>query len=35
MSEGKFEDSTPHIAVKKSRKDVDESSDTYDTLTGF
>jgi putative CocE/NonD family hydrolase len=32
MSEGKFEEVTPHIAVKKSKKDVDESSDTYDTI---
>ncbi|HEX8462130.1 MAG TPA: CocE/NonD family hydrolase [Segetibacter sp.] len=32
MSEGKFEEVTPHIANKKSNKDVDESSDTYDTI---
>jgi putative CocE/NonD family hydrolase len=32
MSEGKFEEMTPHIANKKSKKDVDESSDTYDTI---
>ena len=32
MSEGKFEEATPHIANKKSNKDVDESSDTYDTI---
>ena len=32
MSEGKFEETTPHIANKKSNKEVDESSDTYDTI---
>ncbi len=32
MSEGKFEETTPHIANKKTTKDVDESSDTYDTI---
>ncbi|HKG68809.1 MAG TPA: CocE/NonD family hydrolase, partial [Segetibacter sp.] len=32
MSEGKFEEMTPHIKNKKSDKDVDESSDTYDTI---
>ncbi|MDB5249058.1 MAG: CocE/NonD family hydrolase [Segetibacter sp.] len=32
MSEGKFEETTPHIANKRSNKDVDESSDTYDTI---
>jgi hypothetical protein len=32
MSEGKFVEMTPHIDNKKSPKDVDESSDTYDTL---
>lgn len=31
-SEGNFREMTPHIAVKKSRKDVDESSDTYDVI---
>ncbi|MEP7163775.1 MAG: CocE/NonD family hydrolase [Ferruginibacter sp.] len=32
MSEGTNLEVTPHIASKKSRKDVDESSDTYDTV---
>ncbi len=32
MSEGTFEDMRPYIANKKSAKDVDESSDTYDTI---
>jgi uncharacterized protein len=32
LSEGKFEEMTPHIANKKNKNDVDESSDTYDTI---
>jgi len=32
MSEGKFVNMTPHISQKKSKADVDESSDTYDTV---
>ena len=32
MSEGAFEEMTPHIDRKKSPKDVDESTDTYDTI---
>ena len=32
MSEGKFVDVRPHIDNKKSSTDVDESSDTYDTI---
>ena len=32
MSEGINEEVTPHKAEKKSSKDVDESSDTYDTI---
>lgn len=32
MSEGVNLEVTPHIAGKKSNKDVDESSDTYDTV---
>lgn len=32
MSEGNFEDIRPHVADKKSKKDIDESSDTYDTI---
>jgi len=32
MSQGKFEEMTPFIKHKKSNKDVDESSDTYDTI---
>lgn len=31
-SEGNFVEMTPAIDVKKSNKDVDESSDTYDTI---
>jgi putative CocE/NonD family hydrolase len=32
MSEGTFVNMTPHIDHKKSKTDVDESSDTYDTI---
>lgn len=32
MSEGYYSFMTPHIAVKRGPKDVDESSDTYDTI---
>jgi putative CocE/NonD family hydrolase len=32
MSEGRFVNMTPHIANKKSKQDVDESTDTYDTI---
>jgi hypothetical protein len=32
MSEGEFVDMRPHIPNKKSNNDVDESSDTYDTI---
>jgi len=32
LSEGIFEDMRPYIADKKSPKDVDESSDTYDSI---
>jgi putative CocE/NonD family hydrolase len=32
MSEGTFEDIRPVIAVKKSDKDIDESTDTWDTV---
>ena len=32
MSEGRNLEVTPYIANKKSKKDVDESSDTYDTV---
>lgn len=32
MSEGKFEEMTPHKALKKSKNDTDESSDTFDTI---
>ena len=31
MSEGKFVDMRPHIDKKNGNKDIDESSDTYDT----
>ncbi len=32
LSEGKFVNMTPHLDDKPSRADIDESSDTYDTL---
>jgi len=32
MSEGEYEDIRPHIVEKKSDNDVDESSDTFDTI---
>jgi putative CocE/NonD family hydrolase len=32
MSEGYYQFMTPHLAVKRGPKDVDESSDTYDTI---
>jgi putative CocE/NonD family hydrolase len=32
MSEGKFANMRPYIAHKKGRDDVDETSDTYDTI---
>jgi uncharacterized protein len=32
MSEGKFVEMTPHIDDKKSKSDVDNSSDMYDTI---
>jgi putative CocE/NonD family hydrolase len=32
MSEGTFVEMTPHLDVKKGPKDIDESSDTYDTI---
>ncbi len=32
MSEGKFVEMRPHIDVKRSSKDVDDSSDMYDTV---
>jgi uncharacterized protein len=32
LSEGTFRDMTPQLDVKKSPQDVDESSDTYDTI---
>ena len=32
MSEGTFDEMTPHKDLKKSPKDVDESTDTYDTV---
>ena len=32
MSEGSFVESRPHIDNKKSKKDVDDASDTYDTI---
>ncbi len=32
MSEGTFVEMTPHIDEKKSPKDVDDASDTYDTI---
>ncbi|HEX9151499.1 MAG TPA: CocE/NonD family hydrolase, partial [Flavobacterium sp.] len=32
MSEGKFQDIRPYNSNKKTKKDIDESSDTYDTI---
>jgi putative CocE/NonD family hydrolase len=32
MSEGDYQEMRPHIDVKKSPQDVDDSSDTYDTI---
>lgn len=32
LSEGEFLEMHPHLAVKKSPQDVDESTDTYDTI---
>jgi uncharacterized protein len=32
LSEGEFEDVRPHVPNKKSPKEIDESSDTYDTI---
>ncbi|MBM3783953.1 MAG: CocE/NonD family hydrolase [Acidobacteria bacterium] len=32
MSEGEFVNMTPHRAAKQSPQDIDESSDTYDTI---
>ncbi len=32
MSEGTFVNMTPHLDVKEGPKDIDESSDTYDTI---
>lgn len=32
MSEGTYKDIRPHIADKKENQDIDESSDTYDTI---
>jgi putative CocE/NonD family hydrolase len=32
LSEGDFEDVRPHNAIKRGKNDVDESSDTYDTV---
>lgn len=32
MSEGDYDNMRPHVPNKKSNKDIDESSDTYDTI---
>ncbi len=32
MSEGEFVQVTPHVPVKRGPKDIDESTDTYDTI---
>ncbi len=32
LSEGEFVQVTPHVPIKRSNKDVDESSDAYDTI---
>lgn len=31
-SEGKFVEMTPHLDIKKAKTDIDESTDTYDTI---
>ncbi len=32
MSEGEWKEMTPHVETKRSKTDVDESTDTYDTI---
>src|SRR5262249_39203339 len=32
MSEGKYENMRPHVAQKTGKQDIDESTDTYDTI---
>ena len=32
MSEGDYDNMRPHVPNKKSKQDIDESSDTYDTI---
>lgn len=32
MSEGEFENMRPYIPIKKSKNDIDETTDTYDTI---
>jgi len=32
MSEGQFYEMSPHLETKKTSKDIDESTDTYDTI---
>lgn len=32
MSDGEYDNMRPHVADKKTAKDIDESSDTYDTI---
>lgn len=32
MSEGEFVEITPHLTAKRGNQDIDESSDTYDTI---
>ncbi len=32
LSEGEFVNMTPHVREKRSHRDIDESSDTYDTI---
>jgi uncharacterized protein len=32
MSEGEFEDVRPFLSIKKSKKDIDEASDSYDAI---
>ncbi|MEM6991591.1 MAG: CocE/NonD family hydrolase [Myxococcota bacterium] len=32
MSDGEFVNMTPHVANKRGNKDIDESTDTYDTI---
>lgn len=32
MSEGEYQNMRPHLAVKRAKREIDESTDTYDTI---